>query len=161
MSWLRTKVCACNAYPRSIRTHGKQSKLTQTCAIHTHAYAHPHPPPNNGKCSSLCRTAYVKTNKGQYCPSGADIVTETECRAAAKALGLKFGEAWTGKNDHKYCLLAEDGRDIVYFNLAQPKNARPTPKDNYSSLCKGRVSISLALGLRLGDSNRLAVYSLG
>ena len=40
-----------------------------------------------------------------------------------------------------YCLLAEDGRDLVYFNLAQPKNARPTPKDNYSSLCKGRVSI--------------------
>lgn len=73
------------------------------------------------------------TPSGHYCQPGDDILTESECRTAAKSLGLVFARAWSGAGDHKLCVFADDNREKVYFNDAP--SVSPYGQPNYKSVC--------------------------
>ena len=47
-----------------------------------------------------------------------EIESDTQCKAAASQLGLRWGKSWNGPGDFPGCLNAEDGRNTVYFNTS-------------------------------------------
>ena len=54
---------------------------------------------------------------------------------AANKLGLEWGNSWDGTNDFPACLYAQDGRNLVYFNLSpNPDRVNLNPK--FSAICK-------------------------
>jgi len=85
----------------------------------------------------LQKTNLRMTTNGKYCSSGEDITTASECQSAAAELGIPFQFSYYGPNDHKYCLMANDGRKKMYFNTADVTEAAPhPPKAKYASICK-------------------------
>ena len=79
------------------------------------------------------RQSYAETGSGQLCPSGSDVKTETECRAAAQKIGKKWGGTFKREGDHPFCLLAADGRDTVFFNAHKRGGGART---DYKSVCR-------------------------
>jgi hypothetical protein len=79
---------------------------------------------------------YFLTPNHTYCPAGTDVMTEAECRDAAGATGKAYGGPWSALGDHQYCLMANDGRNAVFFNTAGTAAASAPPNPAFSSLCK-------------------------
>ena len=82
---------------------------------------------------------FKATQMGEYCAPGLDIASEQECRAAAERLGLRFAQAWGGKDKHRNCLHAQDSRNEVWFNTAGISDTAQTPNPQYSSICRTGV----------------------
>merc|ERR1711865_1358417 len=63
-----------------------------------------------------------------------------------------FEAAWDGPNDHQYCVFADDGRSLVYFNKArtskQPGMGPTTTSTVFSQTMGGAWSTSTKQGLR-------------
>ena len=78
--------------------------------------------------------AYEELSSGELCSSGRGIKSEQECRKAAETLQMPFAKSWNGNNDFPGCLIANDGRNKVYFNLSPyPSNIANNPK--YGAIC--------------------------
>jgi len=89
----------------------------------------------NSSAQTQAHREYVQTGLNEYCPEGGDLTTEDECMMAATKLGLMYARNWEGPGDHRYCLLAEDGRNAVFFNVAGAAAAEKPPNPSYRSLC--------------------------
>jgi len=73
-------------------------------------------------------------HSGHLCPQTSVIESEEDCRNAAKWLQIPFAKAWNGPNSFPGCLVANDGRNKVYFNLSpHPSNQANNPK--YGAIC--------------------------
>ena len=60
------------------------------------------------------------------------IVVEENCKAAAKKLGLKYKQSWSGPTSTPGCIFANDGRSEVYFNtVLEAKGTNP----KYAEIC--------------------------
>ena len=79
---------------------------------------------------------YGELPSGQLCSYGRGIKSEQECRKAAETLKMEFDTAWTGNNDFPGCLIANDGRNKVYFNLS------PTPNTTANNPAYGAICIT-------------------
>lgn len=77
----------------------------------------------------------------QYCLGNTNIVEESECRRAAKVLGLGFAHGWNGPGDHRDCLFANDNRRKVYFNRAGKGASVSPPNSKYQSVCSRSTSM--------------------
>ena len=88
-------------------------------------------------CPPGVRT-YGELASGELCSDGREIKSEKECRKAAKTLEMEFGQAWTGNNGFPGCLIANDGRNKVYFNLS------PTPSTTANNPAYGAICITTA-----------------
>ena len=67
-----------------------------------------------------------------------EIESEAKCKAAASQLGLQWGQSWNGRDDFPGCLLAEDGRNKVYFNTSPyPTYSRSKLNPKYAAICEG------------------------
>ena len=58
------------------------------------------------------------------------------CKNAASELGLPWQSTWNGPSDVPGCIFANDGRRLVYFNLALTATGA-NPK--YAEICKGKI----------------------
>ena len=65
----------------------------------------------------------------------APIRSAEACDAAAQFLGYTFAAVFESAGDHEYCLYADDGRNMVYFNKA-PKALEAAPRNTYKSVCQ-------------------------
>ena len=68
------------------------------------------------------------------CSDGREIKSEEECRRAAETLQMQFAHAWTGSGDFPGCLIANDGRNAVYFNLS-PTPSTTANNPRYGAIC--------------------------
>ena len=84
-------------------------------------------------CPPGVRT-YGELPSGELCSDGREIKSEKECRKAAKTLEMEFGQAWTGNNGFPGCLIANDGRNKVYFNLS-PTPSTVANNPEYGAIC--------------------------
>ena len=78
--------------------------------------------------------AYEELPSGELCSDGREIKSEGECRKAAETLQMKFAHAWTGSGDFPGCLIANDGRNAVYFNLS-PTPSTTANNPRYGAIC--------------------------
>ena len=85
--------------------------------------------------SPLCLELFEKTRVGTLCRDEVhEITSEGQCKQAGELLGLQWSLSWNGPNDFPACLYAEDGRNMVYFNLSpNPERINVNPK--YSAIC--------------------------
>jgi len=95
---------------------------------------------------------YEELPSGKLCSSGKEIKTEGECRKAAEALHEDFDHAWNGNGDFPDCLIANDGRNKVYFNLS------PNPSTTANNLRYGAICIEEA---RKGNKAELLLVATG
>ena len=65
----------------------------------------------------------------------APIRTAEGCEAVAIHIGKTYATAFESKGDHEYCLFADDGRNMVYFNKA-PVALPEAPRMTYKSVCQ-------------------------
>ena len=67
-----------------------------------------------------------------------EVTSENECKQEGESLGLQWGAAWNGANDFPACLYADDGRNLVYFNLSPnpTRTLTETKHKQYSAICK-------------------------
>ena len=71
---------------------------------------------------------------GVIFPLESAVSSKKECRKAATTLQKQFAQAWNGPNDFPGCLIANDGRDKVYWNLSpSPSETANNPK--YGAIC--------------------------
>jgi hypothetical protein len=89
----------------------------------------------NCECAETPAAKYYATANQVYCDNTLDIKTEAECKAAAQEIGRKYAHSFNGRNDHRSCVLTNDGRDLVYFNKSPQPRAQP-PNPRYASVCK-------------------------
>ena len=90
----------------------------------------------NKSLDVLGNFAYEVTAKGSMCSDSIDEATsEDECQEAATKLGLQWGRSFNGPNNTPRCLYAEDGRNIVYFNLT-PNPSGANGNSQYSAICR-------------------------
>mmetsp|Transcript_36162 Transcript_36162/g.78222 ORF Transcript_36162/g.78222 Transcript_36162/m.78222 type:complete len:3042 (-) Transcript_36162:155-9280(-) len=93
----------------------------------------------NAVCNSFAKVffdkKYLYTSKREYCPAGTDLTTEMACATGAANLNLQFAGSFNGRGDHRYCLLADDGRWMVYWNQWSHLAATSPPNNNYRSVC--------------------------
>jgi hypothetical protein len=75
-----------------------------------------------------------------YCPIGEDLTTVADCEEAARGLGKDFSGT-TVDEEHKYCIMLNDGRDEVYFNINGAAASPTPPHKQYASICKKAPSI--------------------
>ena len=68
------------------------------------------------------------------CPHGSAVSSEQECRKAATTIQKQFDHAWNGPNDFPGCLIANDGRDKVYWNLS-PSPSETANNPQYGAIC--------------------------
>jgi len=73
-------------------------------------------------------------HSGELCPQESAIESEEDCRNAAKLLQIQFAQAWNGPNDFPGCLVANDGRNKVYFNLS-PRPSSQANNPRYGAIC--------------------------
>merc|ERR550537_1375563 len=66
-------------------------------------------------------SAALLRGDGEKCTAGR-IADEDRCRQAAINLGLPYGSAWHGPDDHPGCIFADDARQKVFFNTAPNAN---------------------------------------
>ena len=64
-----------------------------------------------------------------------EITSETECKEASELLGLQWDTSYDGPNEFPACFYADDGRNVVYFNLS-PNQQRETVYAKYSAICR-------------------------
>ena len=85
--------------------------------------------------SPLCIATFEKTSVGTLCRAEEyEITSEGECKQAGELLGLQWAHSFNQSNDFPACLYADDGRNMVYFNLSpNPERINLNPK--YSALC--------------------------
>jgi hypothetical protein len=74
----------------------------------------------------------MMTAPGTLCKTGFNIRSEKECIAAAHTLHKKWGNSWSGANDHPGCIFANDKRQKVYWNT---NGKASKPRSRYSSIC--------------------------
>ena len=68
------------------------------------------------------------------CPNGTAVSSEEECRKAATTIQKQFDHAWNGPNDFPGCLIANDGRDKVYWNTS-PSPSETANNPQYGAIC--------------------------
>ena len=68
------------------------------------------------------------------CPHGTAVSSEQECRKAATSIQKQFDQAWNGPNDFPGCLIANDGRDKVYWNTS-PSPSETANNPQYGAIC--------------------------
>ena len=86
---------------------------------------------------------------GELCSYERGIKSEQECREAAETLQMEFATAWNGNNAFPGCLIANDGRNKVYFNLS------PTPSTTANNPAYGAICITTAGELLLKGKRTL------
>merc|ERR1719454_276014 len=91
------------------------------------------------------QATYTMTDDGSYCPGASDLTTEAQCQSGAAALGLTYAHSWNGPHDHRYCVIAHDGRDQVYFNTAGTAASPTPPNHRYASICQAQYSVSMGV----------------
>ena len=85
--------------------------------------------------SPLCLEPFEKTRVGTLCRDEEyEITSEGQCKQAGELLGLQWANSWNGPNDFPACLYADDGRNMVYFNLS-PNPGRTNLNPKYSAIC--------------------------
>ena len=73
---------------------------------------------------------------GTFCSEEKyEITTETECKRASELLGLQWAAEYNEANQFPACFYADDGRNLVYFNLS-PNQSRINVHGNYSAICR-------------------------
>ena len=112
------------------------------CWFHFASYTYP--PADHELTRSLCFPCLLypglsfppsHTTSTPQVAGKAPIRTAEGCQAAAKFLGYTFAAVYESAGDHEYCLYADDGRDMVYFNKA-PIALPKAPRSTYKSLCQ-------------------------
>ena len=79
---------------------------------------------------------YEKLALGSLCYDVKhEVKSSQECELAGESLGLRWGEAWNGTSDFPSCLHAEDGRNLVYFNLS-PNPGRTNVTSKFAAICR-------------------------
>ena len=59
---------------------------------------------------------FLKKKEGEKCPIAQRIKSVSECKKAAKQLGLEWGKTLSGPDDVPGCSVANDARSYVQFN---------------------------------------------
>ena len=85
---------------------------------------------------------------GDFCNSPDQISDESECKDAAKSISYPWGSSWDGVNDFPGCILAADGRNIVYYNKSPSPcssiSCLPEHSKQYRAICnKGMIIASV------------------
>lgn len=97
------------------------------------------------ECNTNPCLKYVKIQLQTLCSAkGLDAIkTKKECKAAAKELGLAWGNTWNGAKDFPDCIFADDKRRRVYFNTHKTgdttlKNCKNMHNGchKYAAICK-------------------------
>ena len=104
------------------------------------------------------QTGYSKLTDGSLCPSGQEIASEADCKAAAGDLQLSWAHSWEGPGNFPACLFSQD-RNQVFFNLS-PKPSKTHNNPRYEAICRMASETTVApqisqgfvdpLGLALG-----------
>ena len=85
--------------------------------------------------SVSAETNYEKTEDGHPCISkDHEIKIASECKEAAKKLGLEWSVSYKGPYDFPACFYANDGSSVVFFNQS-PYPGRRHFNPKYSAIC--------------------------
>ena len=98
-------------------------------------------------------SAFKELDSGNLCTAATKtkpLTSEEQCLNASVALGLVYGQAWSGPGQFPGCLHANDGRDQVFWNTS-PSPSETANVPEYGAICSVVSGKSLKSGSKRLD----------
>ena len=98
-------------------------------------------------------SAFKELDSGNLCSAATKtkpLTSEEQCIAASEALGMVYGQAWSGPGQFPGCLHANDGRDQVFWNTS-PSPSETANVPEYGAICSVVSGKSVKSGSKMPD----------
>ena len=98
-------------------------------------------------------SAFKELDSGNLCSAATKtkpLTSEEQCIAASEALGLVYGQAWSGPGQFPGCLHANDGRDQVFWNTS-PSPSETANVPEYGAICSVVSGKNVKPGSKMPD----------